>query len=473
MTVPSAESAGTPEEEKEASLPRGFATALATSAVLGILLIPSRGSYSAEAMALVFAALGFVVYQLYELVRDRRGAVVPAANVERAIAISLIAFTAGAIFDSKLIPTVSRSMWVLRAIAAFDVALLGTYFFDHRLRPGSRWPIVRFALFALGIAVAVVEVVRISPAPAIDVWTVQTNGARALLGGRNPFGEVRSVDTAPGIVRDDVPYVYPPLHAMLTVPAELLGDVRYTMGAALLALGWALRDIALGSRKKLSPLLVDAAPLAVWLAPKIIFIVNQSWIDPVQIALIAGSTALALRKKTWAAAVGFGLVLAAKQTMFWVAPLAYVAFPAFRPRHAAAAVALAAAFYVPFALWDWPAFLHANVGFLSKLPTRDDALSFVNWGVRALGVHIPYGIAFPLAGSVVGWVVLRRRASVQAFGVALLATYFVFFTLNKWTFANYYFSLGGMAALAAVLALYDEGHGPRANRALRDAPDAR
>jgi hypothetical protein len=333
------------------------------------------------------------------------------------------------------------------------MALLATYL-RAPSPEGSRWPTVRFALFGLCLALAFLETVRLSPIPRIDVWTVQTNGVRALLAGQNPFQVVGVVDTAPGVVRDDVPYVYPPLQLFLTTPGYLLGDVRVTMGTALLVLGTALRDLTLRSGRKLPPLLVDAPALVVWLSPKLLFIFQQSWVDPVQIALITAGTALAVRRRVWPAAIAFGLVLASKQTMFWVAPLVFVSFPIFRFRHAVVAVCLPVLTYVPFVLWNWPALLHANLGFVAGLPARPDALSFVNWASIAFGVHIPYAIAFPLAGSMVGYVVLRRRAQPHAFGVALLFTYFVFFTLNKWTFANYYFSLLGMAALGAAMALH-------------------
>jgi hypothetical protein len=78
----------------------------------------------------------------------------------------------------------------------------------------------------------------------------------------------------------------------------------------------------------------------------------------------------------------------------------------------------------------------------------------VNWADRALGVHVPYALAFPLAAGIVGFFVLRKRAQPHLLGVALLVTYFFFFTLNKWTFANYYFSLLSLAALGAALAIH-------------------
>lgn len=447
----------------ERELPRAFGIALLASAVLGAVIIPSRGHYRADSMVLVFAALGVVVWLLVDLVR-RRKTEVRAQLLVRLIPPVLSFFLVSTLIDSRLLIDLDRPWWTLRAISLVELGLVASY-----LRPASpRWATIRFALFGLCLALAMLETLHLSPVPHIDVWTVQTGGARAILDGKNPFQVVHVVDTAPDVVRDDVPYVYPPLQALLTAPGLLLGDVRVTMGTALLVLGLALRDLTLRSGRRLDPLLVDAPALVVWLSPKLLFVFQQAWIDPVQIALIATATALAVRRRPWLSAIAFGLVLASKQTMFWVAPLAFVTFPMFRLRHAALGAGLAVATYVPFVLWDWPALFHANLGFVAGLPSRPDALSFVNWAWLALGVRVPYALAFPLAATMVGYVVLRRRAEPKVFGIALLVTYFVFFTLNKWTFANYYFSLLGLAALGAALALHGA---PVAQRSSAGAPD--
>ena len=450
--------AGAPDR----ALPRAFGIALLASAVLGAVIIPSRGHYRADSMVLVFAALGVVVWLLVDLLRrpspDDARAAVSSRLLLRAIPAVLALFCASALIDARLLIDLDRPWWTLRAITVIELALVASYLAKPPIA-SSTWPTIRFALFGLCLTLAMLETLHLSPVPHIDVWTVQTGGARAILEGKNPFEVVHVVDTAPDVVRDDVPYVYPPLQALFTAPGLLVGDVRVTMGTALLVLGIALRDLALRSGRRLPPLLVDAPALLVWLSPKVLFVYQQAWIDPVQIALIATATALAVRRRVWLSAIVFGLVLASKQTMFWVAPLAFVAFPIFRVRHAAVAVALAAATYIPFALWNWHALFYANLGFVAGLPSRPDALSFVNWAWIALGVRVPYAIAFPIAATMVGYVVLRRRAEPSVFGIALLVTYFVFFTLNKWTFANYYFSLLGMAALGAALSLHDSlGH---------------
>jgi hypothetical protein len=48
------------------------------------------------------------------------------------------------------------------------------------------------------------------------------------------------------------------------------------------------------------------------------------------------------------------------------------------------------------------------------------------------------------------------RPSLE-FSRALVLTYFVFFFFNRWAFANYYFLLTGLAALAGAAALHRSG----------------
>ena len=80
-------------------------------------------------------------------------------------------------------------------------------------------------------------------------------------------------------------------------------------------------------------------------------------------------------------------------------------------------------------------------------------------------VYVPY-MARPIRGEILA---LREKEFIEA-AVAqgkgplrimfsellpnIISTIIVFFTLNKWTFANYYFSLLGMGALGAAMALH-------------------
>ncbi|MFO0670804.1 MAG: hypothetical protein U0235_14430 [Polyangiaceae bacterium] len=433
----------------------------ALGVVFDVVLIPSRGHYRADSMALVFVALGLVVVLAWDLWRanDRT---VDAAAASNKLAGALFMLAASGIFDAKLVVDPEGPLTLLRVLAVVNAALVATYYLE------ARWPLpawfgdVRFLAFGAALLLAGIETIRLVPHPAIDVWTVQTEGARALLHGQNPFEVVAMRDTAPGVVRDDVPYVYPPLQILVTLPALLLGDVRYAMLAALVVAGFVIRAIARQRASSALPaILLDAPALLVWLAPKLLFIVQQAWIDPVQLALIAAATLFLAQGRARAATIALGCVLAAKQTMFWIIPLAYLAFPLLRLSHFIAIGAIAAATYLPFAMWSFHAWFHANIAFVAGLPARDDALSLVNWAWRALGVRVPHVVGFPLALGAVLLVATRARRDARAFGGGLVVTYFAFFLFNKWTFANYFFLLGGLASVAAALALAPRAHAER------------
>jgi hypothetical protein len=402
-------------------------------------------------MVFLFVALALIAALIPRMLSPTRPQRTFAARpVVIGIGVVLLAFVVVQIVDAKLLQNAKSSLLWIKLLIGAEGALVATYFFE-RLPRGERMNMVRFGAFALLTLLACFETMRLVPHPPIDVWEVQMKGAEALVAGANPFEVVAVRDTAPGVVRDNVPYVYPPLQILLTIPSALIGDVRLTMIAGALIAGFALRTIAKTALPNASALVIDAPALMVWLAPKFFLIIEQSWIDPVQLALITVTTALAFRGRMWTAAVLLGLTLASKQTMFWVV---LVAIPHFRfdVRQLALAAAVAAATVIPFAAWNFPALRYANFGFVNGLPERPEALSFIQWSRRVLGVVLPHRIGFVLA-FVAAAVPYVRRGPIERFGVALLVTYFAFFTFNRWAFANYYFTIGGLAAMAAALSL--------------------
>jgi hypothetical protein len=344
--------------------------------------------------------------------------------------------------------------WALGRIAQVSwLCLVLTYlpFVVARIREHTWLRHGRFVLFGAALLLGGYDTIRTSPRPGIDVWTVQQEGAAHFLAGRNPYREVAVRDTGPRTAAD-VPYVYPPTQLYLTAPAWKLGDdVRWTMLLAVLVTGFALRQITRRAPLSLPAILEDAPALFVWLSPKLFFILEQAWVDPVQLMLVSLTTWAHVARRPVLTAVALGVVVSAKQTMFWMIPLAGFLLW-FTPRQWLIAAAVALASVLPFVVWDFPALRHANLGFLSSLPPRADGLTLVNWASRKFQVVLPgTGLAFLLALLVVGLSIWRRRESTTArFAVAALATYCAFFAFNKWAFANYYFLLMGLAALAAA-----------------------
>jgi hypothetical protein len=118
---------------------------------------------------------------------------------------------------------------------------------------------------------------------------------------------------------------------------------------------------------------------------------------------------------------------------------------------------------LPFLIWDYGALKHANFDFMSGLPPRRDALCFTNAVWQWLHLAFPTASAFVLAAATVAVACVRRRPSPVHFSRALVLTYFVFFFFNRWAFANYWFLLTGLSALAAAAALHEDS-GPKRAR---------
>jgi hypothetical protein len=446
---------------------------LLVSLLCGVAISFNLGAYSEPALACVLVALGIIVFCLFESAT---------APMEGSSRFSFVALWLGllgvAFYDFNDIPLIyAVRPWVMGHFAeALVFALLLTYapFVTGRMREPSflRW--ARFSAVAATIAVAGADTIRSSPVPQIDVWTVQQAGAAALLNGRNPYATVAELDTGLPIselVTTDavgntehqlvsfyprVPYVYPPTQLLLTLPAyALTGDVRFTMVAALLLAGLGMRFLTARANADLPSIMLDAPALSLWLMMKVFFIIEQSWIDPVQVMLITAFCVALVARRSWPAAVLLGVILGAKQTMFWAVGLGGFLLR-FDRKQWATTILVALAPALPFALANFPALKYANFDFLTKLPPRIDALTFNNWFAGRLGIDLPGAVGFVFAAGIVAFSIVQLKGAVSRFGIALVATYAFFFSFNKWAFANYYFAIGAFASLAAAASFHGD-----------------
>lgn len=432
----------------------GVAAALLASFLFGWAITPSRGAYSDPAMT--FVVLGTIVVG-WRYIVDFKGRLdtIPARVLAPLAWGCTLAMAFAAYNDSEIIiyPVKfweqgrSAQGWLLIALLAYLPSML-KWEEPRALRH------FRFVFIAVCIAIAGHDTYKTSPTPRIDVWTVQQTGASALWAGKNPYQETHVGDTGPRTA-NDVPYVYPPMQVYVTAPAwKLTGDTRYAILAAALLLGFALR--AIGTRfggAKLPAILEDAPALFVWCTPKFFFILEQAWVDPVQIAWVSALVLAAALNRPLLTAVLAGLVVGAKQTMLIVAGL-YGFGLRFTIKQWAIAGGVAAATFLPWMIWDFGAWKHANFDFLSALPVRPDALTYVTWVQRKFGVQIPYVLAFPASAALIGLAAWKGPRTIGRLTMAVVASITIFFVINKWAFANYYFTLLGLSALAAA-ASYD------------------
>ena len=327
----------------------------------------------------------------------------------------------------------------------------------------ARFPAI--VLLATGLGAIVLLA---SPAPGIDVWHLQQAGARALLSGENPYGtlypNIYGPGTAlidPSLLSPDGRFVianpYPPLILLLDAPGAWLGDVRWTMLAAVAAAALLVRRLGRGS------VVAELAGAFLLVQPQGFFVLELSWTEPVALATILLAVLAVTRALDHAAREGEGratwllpglvgaVAASSKQYVpLLLLPLLFALPSRARIRTAAAAAGGAFLLLLPFLAWDPAALLRGIVEFQILQPFRPDALSWPAAIVALGGPTLPSWPAFLLAGASLA-ATLRRTVSPGQGVLASAATWIVFVAFNKQAFCNYYWLAVGLLCAAVAL----------------------
>jgi len=321
---------------------------------------------------------------------------------------------------------------------------------------------IRFARWRLPALIAVqlalgIWIVRASPDPFIDVFTVHLEALRALGQGLDPYGRtfsnIYSHDNfyGPGLVvngRVQLGFPYPPLSLLMAAPGQLLaGDFRFGDAVAV-----ALAALLIGTCRP-GRLAVGAAALFLFV-PRGLFVLEQGWTEPYVVLLFAATVWCACRAPALVP-LALGLFFAVKQYAILAAPLVVLlhAGPgAWRKtgRTLLQAAAVAAVVTVPFIVAGPAAFVHDVLKLQIVQPFRPDSLSYLAEWAYLTG-SMPW-MWLPLVVTPVVVVLCLRQAprSVAGFAGAVALSALVFFAFNKQAFVNYYFFVVG--ALCCALA---------------------
>lgn len=391
--------------------------------------------------------------------RERSTRVVLAVGIAAGLGCHLFAAPGRHVDPQRLAP--------FRALAAAAALVALTYL--------RRVP-VRIARFRFGLLVALhlamgAAMIRASPAPYIDVWVFQQQGARALAAGRNPYSidypnlypnDGRSYHSSFVVNGRVVVYPYPPLTALLGVPAvRLLGDVRYALLACVALAAWMVRRLGAG-------VVAELAALVLLFQPRSFFVLEQAWTEPIVLAAWAASLVAVSRWRATDATAGAGTgrrplalatglasgVLAASKQY---APLFLVPLAMALPRRGrwlavATGAAVALATIVPFAVWDARELYRDVVVMQFLQPFRLDSLSWLAlWGRIAGTRRVPVLPAFVASGLALVRTLPRRASAAQAALVAP-AAFLPLLLLNKQAFANYYWLAVGLSLAGCALA---------------------
>jgi Glycosyltransferase family 87 len=301
------------------------------------------------------------------------------------------------------------------------------------------------ALLALFFAARVL-VPLISPHPHIDVFTSNTLAADYLILGKDPYSQSYpdiyqgAFDYRPGLV------YWPALLLWITPFRFLFGDIRY--GFIFAELVAVLGLLALGTRRKIS---VTTSWLFVllWLSnPTGLFILEQSWIDPLLVAMVCLVALSVHGHRKVIPGILLGITLAVKQYALLI-PLFLVPW-LWRKKGDRQTLHLLGVALVTFALLlgfflagDAGSFYRSTVGVLAHQAMRPDSFSLYAV-VSRLGSFTWLGAAMGILTLVwlvltAGWFAVKKGGSFFAWSAGLALAYSGVFLFGKQAFANYYY----------------------------------
>jgi hypothetical protein len=315
----------------------------------------------------------------------------------------------------------------------------------------------RLALIGLGLKMALLLA---SPEPRIDVWTILQEGAEALTRGENPYAVAFSDPYLPG--QRTEAYVYLPLVLWVTAPFRwLLGEVRVAQLVCEALSFWLLWRLARPAdpRNRVAARQAELFALLFLYHPRALFVLEQSWTEPIAVTLLLGLLGCLKKRRALAASILAGLFFATKQYLALLAPLFWLGGRALGlawPRILGGlmlAVAVAAAVTLPLALWEPRAFLDDVLWYHLSTPLRDDALTLTTAFYKLSGQEPSGLVSAGLAMGALALGLAAHRRHPSPAGLASAAGLVLLWALlfQKHAFCNYYYLVGATLLAAAAL----------------------
>jgi hypothetical protein len=283
-----------------------------------------------------------------------------------------------------------------------------------------------------------------SPKPPNDVWYTLQAAGHALSHGRNIY-TTKWTTGVPGELSNG--FAYLPGSAVLLWPFHaVFGDVRYGLLAALAATAFLLVRFGHG------PFGILAGSL-VLLYPRVLFGVEQSWIDPLLVMAVAAMVVLMTHKRHGWAVIALAVCLACKQQAWLVLPLAAF-WKDFGWRRALLSACGAVAFIVPWVVAAPAAFYNGAISHDLFLPpaATQNALSLYDLAFRD-GLNLGFGCT--VFATVVALVLCAWRLPRDAFGFCLGGGIVeaVFNLASKQSYFNEWELVAGLLLVAVAFAL--------------------
>jgi hypothetical protein len=421
------------------------ALAALAAVVIAVALQISSGMYDPRALALVAGAVALAVAAA---LWQRHGTVAEPSLLPRAIlgggsalGLATLLFTNPTFYGEAR--ALERGV---RWFAVAGLVVLSAYLCVHLRASLVR---ARFLLLLACFAVMGIAVIRASPRPWTDVWVIQQGAADALLHGSNPYsvtypdiyGSLSKQWYASELLVSGrvAAFPYPPLSVLLELPFfAVFGDVRYALLASMLAAAWMFAKLGVAG---------ELAALFVLFQPRTLFVLEQSWTEPLVLAFFALALLASARSgSATIAGVAIGLLAASKQySPYLVVPLAFGLPAPMRRKALLAGAVVAAVVLLPFALWDVQGFVRGVVRMQLVQPFRPDGLSLLSlWARTTGGGSSALAIVGLLAGIAVLAAALRPGAGAAQVALCAAAAWLGVLVFGKQSFCNHYWLCSGL-----------------------------
>ena len=411
--LPDPSPGGAPGQTLSRPASRWPTTAVLTAwTLIGLGISAHDGEWSPWGLAALLVAFALV---LVVAVSGRAIAVPDRRTLAAALGVSLLAAAVHPAY--RLMHVRGAGVVAIEVLAALTVAgALSTLV----LRSGTRswWPVATLAA-ATGIVTIVVV-----PDPHIDVWYLLQQSSDGLRHGQDMYRQHWQHSHGLQAI-----YPYLPWTTVLLAPFRWLAtDVRAGLLLASLLTSWQLR--------RLAPMAPPAVALLLLAHPHWAFLIDQSWTEPLLLALLTGAVLAVARERPGLAVVALAGALACKQHVVLLLPV-FAMWPAFGLRRTAQSAALAFAAVLPWLLWSPHQFWHDAVKANLDLGVIPRALCVPSLLQRH---DIAVGFWFTVLALAIAYAVTFARVPRTASGVALGGA-LVLLALdlaNKQSFFNHY-----------------------------------
>ena len=386
--------------------------------------------------------------------------------LEMLLLVNLVSFVLFYFFDNGIYLQsiqASANIILLKFVA---ISLFLLYFISFKLKGDNFFSALMLHLakhkFTYLVVLAVIlrlAVIFYSPTPAGDAYWSLKEGAYDLISGKNPYGQEFSHSYSPESCQAIFGYsdckndTYPYLPATILITAFfqlIFGDVRFTL--LLAQLGMAVIVYLLlrqpFSRRDTIPQLVT---LLVLYLPLSIFIVEQSWIDPLSIFLLYLFVYLLIGGYRFLPYSLFGIFLAINQFSL-IFLIFLLRFKGISVKKFLLAIGIFSLISVPFAVWGFKDFINDTIVYHLTYQAPLASLSFNSLTKIFFYTDIPLFITVPIILAVLIFLLLRAPRGILGTIQASLIVLFTLFLMRQ-GLANYYYSIACGIVLLITLEL--------------------